>query len=169
MPRISPWIEKWENKLAKKLRKHKKKIKGNLPFIIIGLYFYGVFVNSVRLGIASTFPKPGTEPVETIWVWNPVLSFAAIFSPQGIAITLFCVLMVCLITKKGYNLLSGYKFVRDPRGFDILPDGTYGTGGWMSEKQMDAVLQAGKPDGLNGTILGKWTEVRKKIIPMPSM
>ncbi|GHU79657.1 hypothetical protein FACS1894191_2960 [Clostridia bacterium] len=157
MPRISPWIEKWENKLSKRMQKYRKKIKGKIPFIFIGLYFYGVFVNSVRLGIASTFPKPGAAPVTSIWVWNPVLSYAALFTPQGLGVTFFIIIMFCLLTKKGYNLLSGYKFERDSRGFDILPDGTHGTSGWMRPKEMDAAFNRGGPD-ICGTILGKTGE-----------
>ena len=162
MPRISPLIEKWENKLASKFRKHKKKIQGIWPFLLIGIYFYGVFVNSVRLGIASTFG----EHSDSIWQWNPVLSIAAIFTPTGLGVTFFMVLMTCLITKKGYNWFSGYKFVRDPRGFDILPDATHGSSGWMNEKQMDVVLQKGSAGEIAETLLGKSEEVRKKIIVM---
>ncbi len=155
MPRISPLIEKWENKLSAKFRKHSNKLKTVWPLILIALYFYGVIINSVKLGIASTFPKQGAPPIESIWVWNPVLSLAAIFTPHGIGITLFLVLMMCLFTKKGYSILSGYRFERDPRGFDILPDGTHGTGGWMKSTQMDVILQRGKADEVDGTILGK--------------
>ena len=35
------------------------------------------------------------------------------------------------ITKKGYIWFSGYKYTHDPRGFDILPDGTHGTSGFQ--------------------------------------
>jgi len=158
MPRISPLIEKWENKLSTKFRKHQRKLKNIWPFLLIGLYFYGVFINSIRLGTAKTFADPSAPPIESIWEWNPVLSIAAIFTPTGIGVTLFLVLMTCLITKKGYNWFSGYKFERDPRGFDILPDGTHGTGGWIKEKQMELILQRGKADEITGTILGKIKE-----------
>lgn len=144
MPRISPWIERLEKtlerKLERKLARYKLKIKGKIPVILVALYFYGVFVNSIRLGIAQTFPKPGAPPVESIWVWNPVLSYAALFTPQGLGITLFFVIMTCLFTKKGYKWLSGQKYDSDPRGFDILKDGTYGTGGWMKPMQMEKLL-----------------------------
>lgn len=164
MPRISPWIEKWENNLAHKFRKHKKKLRRIWPMLLIGLYLYGVFVNSIRLGIRTTFPEPGQTPLETIWVWNPVFALAAIFTPTGLGVTFFLILMTCLITKKGYSWLSGYKFTRDSRGFDILPDATHGSSGWMTDKQIDMVMLRGKADELTGTILGKWEKVRKKII-----
>lgn len=154
MPRLSPLIEKLENKLAAKFRKHRKKLQGVWPLIPVGLYFYGVFVNSIRLGTAKTFAGSGAGP-RSIWEWNPVLALAAIFTPTGIGVTFFLVLITCLITKKGYNWFSGYKFMRDPRGFDILPEATHGGSGWMTDKQIDAVLLRGKSDALTGTILGK--------------
>jgi type IV secretion system protein VirD4 len=155
MPRISPFVEKWENRLSSKFRKHQKKLRGVWPLLVAGLYLYGVLVNSIRLGIQTTF---GDAPPETVWEWNPVLALTSIFTPTGIGVTLFLALMICLITKKGYNWFSGYKFTRDPRGFDILPDATHGGSGWMNEKQMDAVLLRGKAGELTGTILGKISE-----------
>lgn len=44
----------------------------------------------------------------------------ALFTPHGLLFTAVIVLLICLITKKGYIWFSGYKFIRDPRGFDIL-------------------------------------------------
>jgi len=158
MPRISPFVEKWENRLSSKFGKYKKKLKSIWPFLLIGLYFYGVFINSIRLGTAKTFADPSAPPIGSIWEWNPVLSLAAIFTPTGLGVTFFLVLMTCLITKKGYSWFSGYKFERDPRGFDILPDGTHGTSGWMKEKMMDTILERGKAGEISGTILGKLKE-----------
>jgi len=158
MPRISPFVEKWENRLSSKFGKYKKKLKSIWPFLLIGLYFYGVFINSIRLGTAKTFADPSEPPIGSIWEWNPVLSLAAIFTPTGLGVTFFLVLMTCLITKKGYRWFSGYKFERDPRGFDILPDGTHGTSGWMKEKQMENILERGMAGEISGTILGKLKE-----------
>ena len=63
--------------------------------------------------------------------------------------------MICLITKKGYNWFSGYKFKRDPRGFDILPDATHGTSGWMDRKEMEQVVDLGSTSEMQGILLGK--------------
>ena len=162
MPRISTRIEKLENKLSAKLHKHKRKLEKIWPFLLIGLYFYGVFVNSIRLGISSTFG----DYTNSIWEWNPILSIAAIFTPTGLGITFFLILITCLITKKGYTIFSGYRFVRDPRGFDILPEATHGGSGWMNEKQIEAILQKGKAGEIDGTILGKAGRMETKIIPI---
>ena len=125
---------------------------------MLGLYFYGMLINSIILGVATTFPKQGAPPVQSIWVWNPFRNLLAIFTPTGLGVTFFCVLMICLITKKGYSWFSGYKFERDPRGFDILPDGTHGTAGWMKCTDMRKILDLGKAADLSGTILGKLKE-----------
>lgn len=162
MLRISPTIAKLEERVNRKLDRLKdkggKKLKRYALLIAVGWYVYGMLINSIILGTASTFPKPGAEPVETIWIWNPIRNLLAIFTPAGIGVTFFCVLMICLITKKGYNWFSGYKFERDRRGFDILPDGTHGTGGWMKRAEMGQILDIGKAADLDGTILGKIKE-----------
>lgn len=133
-------------------------MKRYAPLILAGWYFYGMFINSISLGIAKTFPKSGQEPITSIWTANPIRNLLAVFTPTGLGVTFFCVLMACLITKKGYNWFSGYHFKRDPRGFDILPDATHGTSGWMSRKAMEAVLTIGAASELDGTILGKHKE-----------
>ena len=132
-----------------------KRVKAYIPLFFVGWYFYGMFINSIQLGIASTFHPPDAPEIETIWIADPVKNFLAIFSSTGLAVTFFCVLMICLITKKGYNWFSGYKFKRDPRGFDILPDATHGTSGWMDRKEMEQVVDLGSTAEMQGILLGK--------------
>lgn len=123
MQKISKQIEKLEEYIMKKMKKNSilKKIKKHMLLFILGLYFYGMFVNSIALGIDSTFPKEGNPPVKSIRELNPIKNLAAIFTPVGVGVTFFCVLIICMITKKGYNWFSGYHFKRNPRGFDIIP------------------------------------------------
>lgn len=160
MQKISKQIEKLEGYIMKKMKKNSllKKIKKHMLLFILGLYFYGMFVNSIALGIASTFPKEGNLPVKSIWELNPIKNLAAIFTPVGVGVTFFCVLIICLITKKGYHWFSGYRFKRDPRGFDIIPEGTHGTSGWIDRKALENVMMTGVPKELTGTILGKLQE-----------
>lgn len=156
MPRISPLVEKLEDRISRQLeRLGGKKLKTYALLGSVGWYFYGMFINSVILGTAKTFPKPGAAPVEDIWIVNPIRNLLAIFTPAGIGITLFAVLMTCLITKKGYNWFSGYHFKKDSRGFDILPDATHGTSGWMDRSAMEKLLNIGTAAELDGTIIGK--------------
>ena len=63
--------------------------------------------------------------------------------------------MFCLLTKRGYFWFSGYKYTRDKRGFDIVPDGTHGTSGFMDKKDREKILLTGPISQLEGTVLGK--------------
>lgn len=159
MPRLSKVIEKLEDKAEARFgawfARYKAKLPYYIPLILLGWYVYGLFVNSLRLGIASTF-GPDSENIQTIWIFNPFKNWFVIFTPFGLGVTAVTVLLLCLITKKGYSKLSGYKFIRDPRGFDILPDGTHGTSGFLSEKEMREFLEVAPMDEVKGMLLGKF-------------
>ena len=158
MFRLSKYLEKLEDLASSRWRgwyaRHRKKLPVYIPVALLAWYFYGMFLNSLRLGTAATFHTTGEE-VESIWVFNPFRNWFVVFTPFGLIATLVIVLLICLITKKGYSRFSGYKFVRDPRGFDILPDGTHGTSGFLSEKEMREFLEVGSAGQVKGMILGK--------------
>ena len=158
MPRLSKLIEKLEDRLTSKIgswyERHKSKLPVYIPATLIGWYFYGMFLNSLRLGIDATFHTTGEE-ITSIWVWNPFKNLFAVFTPFGLGATAVIVLLICLITKKGYIWFSGYKYIRDERGFDILPDGTHGTSGFLTEKEMRQFLEMGSVREVTGMILGK--------------
>jgi type IV secretion system protein VirD4 len=132
----------------------KSKIAKYGPIFAAGWYFYGMLVNSVRLGIKQTFDAGGNYS-GSIWTANPFRNFAAPFTKEGLIITGACVLLFCLITKKGYIWFSGYKYIRDKRGFDILPDATHGSSGFMSKKDMAAVLDLESIEDAKNTLIGK--------------
>ena len=168
MPRLSGLIEKLsklvaknetriENKAGRWYSRHKDKLIIYIPLALIAWYIYGLVLNSLDLGIRSTFPDGG-EAIGSIWIWNPFLNLIKPFTPFGLGVTAVAVLLICLITKKGYSRFSGYKFVRDKRGFDILPDGTHGTSGFMGKKERHKILDSGTVIQLDGTILGKIKE-----------
>ena len=161
MPRLSKLIEKLEDRLSGKWERWFSRHKAKLPvYIPLGLgawYLYGMFVNSLRLGRQSVFNTTG-EVIESIWVFNPFKNLIAPFTPFGLVVTAVIALFICLITKKGYSWLSGYKFVRDKRGFDILPDGTHGTSGFMDKKERAKILETGPVEQLTGTVLGKYKD-----------
>ncbi|MCL1792189.1 MAG: type IV secretory system conjugative DNA transfer family protein [Peptococcaceae bacterium] len=119
------------------------------------LYFYGMFVNSIRRGTLFTFNPTGEDPAESIWEFNPVLNWAGIFTPTGLAVTAIILIFIILFTKKGYHWLSDYRFDKDKRGFDILPDGTHGTSGWMKPDEMETVCDVGRIAEIQTTVLGK--------------
>jgi type IV secretion system protein VirD4 len=158
VPKLSELIARLENRAEKRFGKlfsrYKGKYKKYVPLVIAGWYFYGMILNSIALGIRSTF-GPDSDTVGSIWVANPVRNFLAVFTPTGLGITAVCVLLFCLITKKGYIWFSGYKYVKDPRGFDILPDATHGSSGFMAKKEMEQVLNLEPLKDADGTIIGK--------------
>ncbi|SHI22057.1 hypothetical protein SAMN02745823_03543 [Sporobacter termitidis DSM 10068] len=120
--------------------------------MLLAWYAYGLFLNSLDLGIHSTFNRNG-EVIKSIRVWSPLLNLIKPFTPFGLTTTAVRVLIICLITKKGYTRFSGSRFVRDKRGFDILPDGTHGTSGFMTKKQRKMILDTGAT-GTSGNTFG---------------
>ncbi len=158
MFRLSKYLAQLEDWLAGRLRgwyvHYKAKLPVYIPMALLGGYVYGMFLNSLRLGIDATFHTT-SEEIKSIWVWNPFRNWFAIFTPFGIVVTLVGLLLICLITKKGYSWFSGYKYTRDPRGFDILPDGTHGTSGFLTMKEMEEFLDVTTVENATQMLLGK--------------
>ena len=117
MPRLSKLIEKLEDRLEPKIgpwyERHKKKLPLYAAAGLTGWYLYGMLLNSIRLGIASTFHKSGEEVVESIWVFNPFRNWFVLLTPFGLGATAVIALLVCLFTGTGYKWFSGYKATRD--------------------------------------------------------
>lgn len=151
-------MEKLEDTIGHKVglwySRHKKKLPIYIPLGLLGWYVYGMFLNSLRLGTAATFHTSGEE-VKSIWVFNPLKNWLVLFTPFGLGVTLVVLLLICLITKKGYLWFSGYKFIRDPRGFDILPDATHGSSGFLTKAEMGTFLELGSVGEVKGMMLGK--------------
>ena len=120
----------------------------------LGWYFYGMLLNSLRLGKESVFHMTG-EKVESIWVLNPFKSFFVVLTPFGLGTTAVIILLICLLTRKGYKWFSGYHFTRDPRGFDILPEGTHGTSGFATKRELGEHLELGGIGEITGMLLGR--------------
>lgn len=152
MFRLSEKLKKLEDKLDRFLSAHKKELPKLCGVGVAVLYFYGMAIRSVSVALARVWDG-STESLVSL---NPVLNLAAVFTPQGLMISLFVALMYCLFTKKGYQWLSGYKTVRDKeRGIEILPEGTHGTSGWMDKKELPAVLAEGSIESLTVPLFGK--------------
>ncbi|MEY8388920.1 type IV secretory system conjugative DNA transfer family protein [Oscillospiraceae bacterium 38-13] len=159
MRRPSKLLEELEDKLAQKcgpwFDRHKKKFPVYIPLGLTAWYFYGMFLNSLKLGTALTFCSPGETPPESIWVLNPFKNWFVLLTPFGLGVTAVAVLLICLITKKGYIWFSGYKYTHDSRGFDILPDATHGSSGFLTKKEMAEFLELGPAREVKGMMLGK--------------
>ncbi len=158
MLRPSKLMEKLEDLIEKKCgpwyERHKAKFPLYIPLGLTAWYFYGMLLNSLKLGRQATFHLPGQE-VPSIWVVNPFKNWFVVFTPFGLGVTAVIVLLVCLITKKGYIWFSGYKYIHDPRGFDILPDTTHGSSGFLTKKEMGEFLELGEVEKVQGMMLGK--------------
>lgn len=157
MTPLSERIAKLEQRLNQRLERWKAKHSADWRLYAVlggmGWYFYGMIVNSVRLGIRQSFDVE--SDIASIWVVNPFRNLIAPFTLTGLGLTAALLVLACLLTRRGFNWLSGYHPVHDKRGFDILPDGTHGTSRFMKPEEMKAVLETGKLDDLTGTIYGK--------------
>ena len=157
MRRLSERIAKIEDRVLKKAKRWRSRHVGNWKLYVllglIGWYFYGMLVNSVRLGIRQSFDMD--SGITDIWTVNPFLNLIAPLTPTGLAVTAALVTMACLLTRKGYNWISGYHPVKDNRGFDILPDGTHGSSRFMNLAEMERILEVGRLPDLTGTVYGK--------------
>lgn len=146
MPRLSKLLEKIEDLAANRWGSWYERNKSRVPLYAVlgglGWYFYGMLLNSLRLGKESVFHMTG-EKVESIWVLNPFKNFFVVLTPFGLGTTAVIILLICLLTRKGYKWFSGYHFTRDPRGFDILPEGTHGTSGFATKRELGEHLELG--------------------------
>ena len=161
MPRLSKLLEKLEDRIANRWGCWYERNKARVPLYAVlgalGWYFYGMLLNSLKLGRESVFNTTGEE-VESIWVLNPFRNLFVVLTPFGLGVTAVILLLICLITKKGYSWFSGYHFTRDPRGFDILPDGTHGTSGFATKKELAEHLELGSAQEVTGMLLGRIKE-----------
>lgn len=157
MRRLSEEIAKLEKRWLKKAGRWRKRHPGSWKlYALLGVgawYFYGMLINSVRFGIRQTFDA-GSR-IADIWTANPFLNFIAPFTPTGIFVTAAIVTAACLLTRRGFQWISGYHPVKDKRGFDILPDGTHGSSRFMKLREMERILDVGSLDDLSGTVYGK--------------
>ncbi|MCI9425608.1 MAG: hypothetical protein HFF30_08605 [Flavonifractor sp.] len=70
---IAKLEDRWGRKLGRFWERHGKKCKRWFPLALTGWYFYGMLINSIRLGTESTFNTTG-EPIGSIWVADPQFS-----------------------------------------------------------------------------------------------
>ena len=136
------------------ISRNKKRLPFYIPLVLAGWYVYGMFLNSLRRGIDATF-QAGSDSVDSIWVFGLFQNLGAVFTSFGLSVSAIIFLLICLITKRGYFWFSGYRYIKDDRGFYILPDGTHGTSGFLAEKELHEFLEAGAISDIRGMLLGK--------------
>ncbi len=88
--------------------------------------------------------------------WNPFVCFLRAFSLNGLKAMaiLAAVIAGIYLFYRFHDKFTGE--IRDPRGFTISKTGTYGSAGWMSEKEMKEVLELSSPSKAEGNILGEY-------------
>ena len=96
--------------------------------------------------------------------WNPFVCIGQAFTLRG----LFCLLAIITIggviflIYKLYDRFDGKK--KDPRGFTTSDSGVYGTATFMTDKEMNKMLELTTPEKAEGIILG---EYEGKTVCMP--
>ena len=150
--RPSKWIARLEDRAIAFYEKNKDRLPRFVLIALILLYAAGFIIHSAVTGLNNVW-RGGDEPLFTL---NPVKNIASVFTTQGFGIIIFSVLMYCLFTGKGKDIISGYKTVKDKkRGIEILPEGTHGTSGFMDKKELPEFLYSGSLKELDQTLFGK--------------
>lgn len=119
--------------------------------VLMGLYFYGMVVASF-IGALHNFVLNTDEKMFTL---NPIKCLAAVFTPQGLGIAFFILIMYLLIKQDWLQYITGVKIKKDERNFYTVNEGTHGTSGWMDKKDMKKTFLIGSADSVEGPILGK--------------
>ena len=107
---------------------------------LTGLYLYGMVVASFR-GALYNFM---TNTDGKMFTLNPIKCIGAVFTPQGLGIAFFILIMYLLIKQNWLQYITGVKIKKDERNFYTVNEGTHGTSGWI-----------GTADSVEGAILGK--------------
>lgn len=127
MPRLSKLLEKLEDTVEARwgvwFQRHKKKLPLYIPVGLVCWYFYGMLLNSMRLGTDAIFHNTGQD-VTAIWIFDPIRNWLAIFSGFGLKATAFFALMFCLVTKRGYFDCVLNKAFNRKEVFSITPPPT---------------------------------------------
>lgn len=138
----------------------------SIVLAVMALLYLGGVLGQLLTNYESWLTKDGIlgqvqmEPVE----WNHIACFSAAFSLNGLkGMTLIVVVIGGFLVYFKLQGRFGGKDL-DPRGFKTSSTGAYGTAGWMSEKEMQSVLEISAIDKARGTILG---EHRGKAVCMP--
>ena len=149
--------EKLKNLIMRHSKLHKFVLRVREHFVfysvcfLIGVYLYGIVINSI-IGAMQNFTMGTAEKTLSL---NPIKCFSAVFTPQGLGVLFFIFVMYVLIAGKWIDLITGVKITKDERNFYVTNEGTHGTSGWMSKKEMEKVLLSDSADKIECPILCK--------------
>ena len=146
------------------------RIAGIILAVILGmaaLFYLGGLVNQLTLGYQQWLSDGGMTGKATMGTiyFSPLACWRSAMSLSGLKCTFFVSVLLggLYLIIRLYNRFGSNDY--DPRNFTRSKRGTYGTSGWMSEKEMREVLEIASPERAKGIILGK-TE-RGSVICLP--
>lgn len=132
---------------------------------IVLLYLTGIisqFISNYSLWMKSDGMNGQTvmKPID----WNPLEAIPLSFTVNGIKAG-FGIIFTCGAVFAYIKLHDKFDSKEyDPRGFTKSKSGIYGTASWMSEKEMNNILEVSSVERAEGTILG---EHKGKVVCMP--
>lgn len=100
------------NKIYLKVKEH---FLYYLVCVLIGLYLYGIAINSM-INATANFRTGADAPTVSL---NPIKCLSAVFTPQGLGVIFFISIMYILLTGKGLPWITGIKITKDERNFFV--------------------------------------------------
>ena len=147
----------------------KKKLIIVIAAVILGLFalvYLGGILGQLLTNYAEWTEAGGmTGKVQMAGInWNPIISIPQAFTRNGLkSMLLFLIAAGAVFAYvKLHDKFDGKD--KDPRGFAVSKSGAYGTASWMTDKEMQNVLEISPIEKAEGTILG---EYKGKAVCMP--
>lgn len=136
------------------------RVTGIIIAVILGmaaLFYLGGLVNQLTIGYQKWLADGGMTGKATMGTiyFSPLVCWRSAMTLSGLKCTFFVAVLLggLYLVIRLYNRFGSNDY--DPRNFTRSKRGTYGTSGWMSEKEMREVLEVGSPGRAKGIILGK--------------
>ena len=134
---------------------------------VAALLYLGGLISQLTIGYQKWLADGGMTGKATMGAiyFSPLVCWRSAMTGSGLKCTLFTAVLAggLFVFVRLQNRFGSNDY--DPRNFTRSKRGTYGTSGWMSEKEMRSVLEVAGPERAKGIILGK-TE-RGSVICLP--
>ena len=137
-----------------------------LAVILAALLYLGGLISQLTIGYQKWLADGGMTGKATMGaIYFPLACWRSAMTGSGLKCTFFTAVLAggLFAFVRLQNRFGSNDY--DPRNFTRSKRGTYGTSGWMSEKEMRSVLEVAGPERAKGIILGK-TE-RGSVICLP--
>lgn len=121
------------------------------------LLYLGGLISQLTIGYQKWLADGGMTGKATMGAiyFSPLVCWRSAMTGSGLKCTLFTAVLAggLFVFVRLQNRFGSNDY--DPRNFTRSKRGTYGTSGWMSEKEMRSVLEVAGPERAKGIILGK--------------